>query len=132
MLSALTSLAFIATLGGLVWFLQSRDPQWTSRDGRRFIVKARILHRAGGSPGRWQTVHGRLEAGAVLLRPSFTGTRSLLGAYAVQSKLDGQISGRTLFTLDSLAATGASHLIAIRVINNSALIAQLDELIPRH
>jgi len=132
MLNLLTSALFVLVLAGLVWFLRDHDPQWVSVDGRRFIVKARVLHRGGGSPGRWQTVHGRLEAGAVLLRPSFTGTRSILGAYSVQSQLDGSIAGRQLFTLESLSVNGTAELVAVRIKSDSALMREFIALIPSH
>jgi hypothetical protein len=132
MLNLLTSALFVLALAGIMWVLRDHDPQWVSADGRRFIVKARVLHRHGGSPGRWQTVHGRLEAGAVLLRPSFTGTRSILGAYSVQSQLDGSIAGRQLFTLESLSVNGATELLAVRIKADSSLMKEFTALIPSH
>jgi hypothetical protein len=79
--NAITSLAFIALLAGASYWLAPRQPQWVSRDRRRFITFACRVDSGHGQPGRWVRVHGRISGERLSLRQSALSAGRLSGEW---------------------------------------------------
>lgn len=114
MLNALTSLAFVALLAGVISWLSPRQPQWVSRDGSRFITFA---CRADDASARWVRVHGRLRDGRVSLRQSFLARSQLSGQWIVTGV--DRDDTHTVFTL------GPTDPVLLRTRRGSALDSAL-------
>lgn len=122
MLNAITTIAFVAVLGLLVWWGRRHEPHWVDRDGRRFIARARILDTRGGRPGRWQPVRGGVGMSALVIQPGFTGTRTIAGAYSVVARAADDHQGHVLYTLQG------DQLVLLRIPLTSPLVTRLDAM----
>lgn len=121
-MNLLTSALFVALLLWVARWGRHREPSWLSRDGTRFIARARVIDDRGGRPGRWMHVRGGIGAGAVVLQPGFTGSRSVAGVYTGISRLADDHHGAVLFT-----ARGEKSVV-LRVRSSDPLVAVLDSL----
>lgn len=100
MVNFLSSAALLAVLGGLTWLAFSRDPHWSSRDGRSFIARAHGLEPAPARKERWREVRGTVsDDGAVKLVPRGFGGRHLDGTWVLESRAPEAARGRAVFVL---------------------------------
>ena len=123
MTNALTSLLFVVVLGGAARWARLHEPQWLSRDRKRFMARARVLDPRGGRPTRWMTVRGGIGTTSVVLQPGFTADRSLAGHYGVSSRLADDHHGHVLFSLRG------ERMVVLRVNGRSELVGILDAMV---
>lgn len=121
-MNLITSALFLGVLLSIAAFGRDREPSWVSRDGSRFVARARVIDERGGRPGRWMVIRGGLGAGAVVIQPGFTGSRSVAGTYREAARLDGTHRGSVLFVLRG------ERSIVVRVRNAERLETALDAL----
>ena len=119
--NALTSLAFIAALATLSIRLRGRQPQWVSRDRRRFISFACRLDDGHGRAGRWVRVHGRITGDRVSLRQSSLAFGRLSGEWVLVG-VDRDAS-HAVYTL------GPHDPVLVRTRRNGDLAAIFDEIL---
>ena len=122
MTNALTSILFVALLAVLARWARLHEPQWLSKDGTRFMARARILDSRGGRPSRWMTVRGGIGTSSVVLQPGFTSRRGLAGHYTVVSRLADDHHGHVLFSLRG------DEPVVLRVHRRSDLVGILDAM----
>lgn len=121
-MNALTSALFVILLLGVVRWGRNRENSWLSREGDRFIARARVLDSRGGRPGRWMHVRGGLGPASVIVQPGFTGSKSVAGTYPHVSRISDDHHGAVLYALRG------DNTIALRVRGCDGLIAALDGL----
>ena len=122
MVNFLSSVALLAVLGGLTWLAFSRDPHWSSRDGRSFIARAHGLDVAKGHKERWREVRGTIgENGTVTLVPRGFGARHLDGTWQLENRAPDTGRGRAVFVLRG------DGRIALRMPSRSRAAAVLSE-----
>lgn len=125
MVNFLSSVALLAVLGGLTWLAFSRDPHWSSRDGRSFIARAHGLDVANGHKGhkeRWREVRGTVgDDGTVTLVPRGFGARHLDGTWRLENRAPDAGRGRAVFVLRG------DGRIALRMPAGSRVAAVLSE-----
>ena len=124
-MNLLTSFLFVALLGVIVMWGRRREPGWISRDGKRFIARARIIDERGGRPGRWMHVRGGLGDSAVVIQPGFTGSRSVAGIYTNVTRIEDDHHGAVIYVLRG------EKTVALRVFRTEQLVMALDELTSR-
>lgn len=126
MLNALTSVAFVALLGGLTWLVRSRDPHWSSKDGTKFICRVQILNERGGSPSRWREVRCTITGNdSVALVPRGFGHRNIAKEWRVVEAMTVGPRRSRMFLLRN------EQLLALRVPASSPAAGRLDELVAR-
>ena len=118
----LTSAVFVLALVSLVRWGRNRESTWLSRDGTRFMARARVIDDRGARPGRWMHVRGGIGRDALVVQPGFTGNRSVAGVYTAVSRLEGDHRGALLYV-----ARGETSIV-MRVQPGDRLAAALDSL----
>ena len=118
----LTSAVFLLALASLVRWGRHRESTWLSRDGTRFMARARIIDDRGGRPGRWMHIRGGIGRDALVIQPGFMGSGSVAGVYTAVSRLDGEHRGALLYV-----ARGETSIV-LRVQPGDRLAAALDSL----
>jgi hypothetical protein len=118
--NAITSLAFIALLAGASWWLAPRQPQWVSRDGRRFITFACRVDAGQGAPGRWVRVHGRISGDRVSLRQSALSAGRLSGEWI--------LTGVERDATHAVYTLGPRDPVLVRTRRDGALASLFDDM----
>lgn len=121
-MNILTSALFVLLLLLLARWGRNRENSWLSRDGTRFIARARVLDTDGGRPGRWMHVRGGIGTASVVVQPGFTGSKSVAGAYSHVSRLTDDHHGAVLYALRG------DGTIALRVRGSEGLVSALDAI----
>lgn len=121
-MNLLTSVLFVALLLTVARWGRHREPSWVSRDGRRFIARARLIDDRGARPGRWMHVRGGIGRDAVVIQPGFTGSRAVAGIYTRVERLVDDHHGAVLY-----AARGEKSVV-LRVRSSEQLVSALDAI----
>ena len=121
--NAVTSLAFVALLAILSVRLAGRQPQWVSRDRRRFISFACRLDDGHGRPGRWVRVHGRISDDRVSLRQSSLALGRLSGEWL--------LTGVDRDATHAVYSLGPHDPVLLRTRRDGDLAAVFDEILSR-
>lgn len=121
-MNALTSALFLLLLLGVARWGRRRENSWLSRDGTRFIARARVMDPRGGRPGPWMHVRGGVGPASVVIQPGFTGSRHVAGAYVHVSRLGDDRHGAVLYALRG------DGTIALRVRGCDGLVRALDSI----
>lgn len=119
--NAVTSLAFIAVLATLSVRLAGRQPQWVSRDRRRFISFACRLDDGHGRPSRWVRVHGRITGDRVSLRQSSLALGRLSGQWV--------LTGVDRDETHAVYSLGPHDPVLVRTRRDGPLAAIFDEIL---
>ncbi len=122
MWNAVTSLGFIGLLVAATVWLAPRQPQWVSRDKRRFITFACRLDDGHGRPGRWVRVHGRISGDRVALRQSSLALGRLSGEWIV--------AGVDRDETHSVYTLGPHDPVLVRTRRDGPLASILDDRLP--
>ncbi|MCE2855467.1 MAG: hypothetical protein LW606_07175 [Ilumatobacteraceae bacterium] len=126
MLNVLTSVAFVALLGGLTWLVRARDPHWSSKDGTKFICRIQVLNEHGGTPSRWREVRCTITGNdSVAIVPRGFGHRHLAKEWRVVETMSVGPRRSRMFLLRN------DQLIALRVPTSSPAATRLDTLLAR-
>ncbi len=126
MLNALTTVAFVALLGGLTWLVRSRDPHWSSKDGTKFICRVQVLNEHGGTPSRWREVRCTITGNdTIAIVPRGFGHRNLAKEWRVVELMTVGPKRSRIFLLRN------EHLVALRVPASSRAAARLNDLLAR-
>lgn len=126
MVNLLSSAALLAVLGALTWLSFSRDPHWSSRDGRSFIARAHRLEGRVGSRERWREVRGTVgDDGSITLVPRGFGSRHLEGSWRLETRTPDGARGSAVFVLRR------DERIALRLPAKSRTTAVLSDLLKK-
>ena len=129
-----SSLAFIATLSAMIWWLRSRTNHWSSEDGARCICQM-TLALADASP-KW--VEARIvidtENAVVLCKSRGKRGRPLHGSWNVIGVPHASHLGATDSSIRTYALCRTNNqdvLAMLRIPLHSRSISVLDALLPR-
>lgn len=129
-----SSLAFIAALSAMIWWLRSRASHWSSEDGTRCICQM-TLALTGGSP-KW--VEARIvidtENAVVLCKTRGRRGRALHGTWKVIGVPHASHVGAPDSSIRTYALCRTSNqdvLAVLRIPLHSRSISVLDALLPR-
>ena len=129
-----SSLAFIAALSAMIWWLRSRTNHWSSEDGARCICQM-TLALTGASP-KW--VEARIvidaENAVVLCKSRGRRGRALHGSWNVIGVPHASHVGATDASIRTYALCRTNNqdvLAMLRIPLHSRSISVLDALLPR-
>ena len=129
-----SSLAFIAALSAMIWWLRSRANHWSSEDGTRCICQM-TLALTGASP-KW--IEARIvidsENAVVLCRSRGKRGRALHGSWNVIGVPHASHVGATDLSIRTYALSRTNNhdvLAMMRIPLHSRSISVLDALLPR-
>ena len=129
-----SSLAFIAALSAMIWWLRSRANHWSSEDGTRCICQMTIA--LTGAPTKW--VEARIvidtEKAVVLCKSRGKKGQALRGSWNVIGIPHASHVGATYSSIRTYALCRTSNqdvLAMLRIPLHSKSINVLDALLPR-
>jgi len=122
----LTSVAFLAVVGGLAWLGWGLEPHWSSRDGMRFMCRMQLRPHDSRDRTRWTDVKVSVQEGELLVYARSRRSRSHRGVWRVVGASNDPERRRRIYELRSTNDDGAS----LRVPSNSRCVPVLDALVP--
>ena len=126
MTNLLTSVAFLAVVGGLAWLGWGLEPHWSSRDGMRFMCRMQLHPPDSRDRVRWTDVKVSVQEGELLVYARSRRGRSHRGVWRVVGASNDPERRRRIYELRSTNDDGAS----LRVPSNSRCVPVLDALVP--
>jgi hypothetical protein len=132
--NVLSSVAFIAVLSSIIWWLRSRDTHWSSSDGSRCICQM-ALALTGSSP-KWSEARVVIDSAHAVVMCKSRGKRgrSLSGAWSVIGQPHAShvnVSDAHVRTYALCRRDNADILAILRVPASSRSVSVLDALLPR-
>ena len=129
-----SSIAFIAALSTVIWWLRSRDNHWSSSDGSRCICQM-ALALTGSSP-KWIEARMAIDPAHAVVMCKSRGKRgrSLRGAWIVIGQPHAShvnVSDAHVRTYALCRRDNADILAMLRVPASSRSVIALDALLPR-
>jgi len=122
----LTSVAFLAVVGGLAWLGWGLEPHWSSRDGMRFMCRMQLHPHDSRDRARWTDVKVSVQEGELLVYARSRRSRSHRGVWRVVGASNDPERRRRIYELRSTNDDSAS----LRVPSNSRCVPVLDALVP--
>ena len=133
-INAASSLAFIAALSAIIWWLRSRANHWSSEDGTRCICQMTLA--LTGTSSKW--VEARIvidaENAVVLCKSRGRRGRALHGSWNVIGVPHASHVGATDASIRTYALCRTNNqdvLAMLRIPLHSRSISVLDALLPR-
>lgn len=126
MTNLLTSVAFLAVVGGLAWLGWGLEPHWSSRDGMRFMCRMQLHPHDSRDRARWTDVKVSVQEGELLVYARSRRSRSHRGVWRVVGASNDPERRRRIYELRSTNDDSAS----LRVPSNSRCVPVLDALVP--
>ena len=128
-----SSVAFIAVLSAIIWWLRSRDNHWSSADGTRCICQ--IAHTLNGTPPKWIEARITIDTvnAVVLCKSRGKRGRALHGSWNVIGVPHTSHVGATDSNIRTYALCRANNhdvLAMLRIPIHSRSVSVLDELLP--
>ena len=128
MSNLVTSMVFLALVGGLAWVGWGLEPHWASKDCRKFMCRM-LEHTVGAdntTRARWHDVKVAVNDDELLVYARSRRSASLRGNWKISGVTDDPKKHRRLYEVR--ASDGAAAVI--RVPMRSRCVHVLDALVP--
>ncbi len=128
MSNLVTSIMFLAVVGGLAWVGWGLEPHWSSKDGRKFMCRMHEpeIDADDSTRARWHDVKVAVNDDELLVYARSRRSASLRGSWKLSGVTDDPKKQRRLY--DVRASDGA--VAVIRVPMRSRCVPVLDALVP--
>jgi len=128
MSNLVSSIVFLAVVGGLAWVGWGLEPHWSSQDGRKFMC--RMLEQSvdadNSTRARWHDVKVGIDDDELLVYARARRSASLRGTWKICGATDDSKKQRRLYEVR--ASDGGAAVI--RVPMRSRCVPVLDALVP--
>jgi hypothetical protein len=128
MSNLVSTIVFLAVVGGLAWVGWGLEPHWSSKDGRKFMCRM-LEHSAGADDsarGRWHDVKIGVNEDELFVYARSRRSASLRGVWKISGVTDDEKKRRRLYEVR--ASDGAAAVL--RVPLRSRCVPVLDALVP--
>jgi hypothetical protein len=128
MSNLVSTIVFLAVVGGLAWVGWGLEPHWSSKDGRKFMCRM-LEHSTGvdnSTRARWHDIKVGVNEDELFVYARSRRSASLRGVWKISGVTDDEKKRRRLYEVR--ASDGAAAVL--RVPLRSRCVPVLDALVP--